>query len=244
MEVRFNLPVRCVEHAIKDDWLLETKEFDLPFSTGTAALVLVDVWDRIPLSSCAARAEKVVQKKIVPLLKVCRKFGMLVVHATDGVMAKNYAQYAGPARQVSRRISAWPPDSTHFCPPTDPSWNIYNVGVTKGTIPWRLHPAVFDELGTEPVVSDGLALHQLFEQRGIVSVFFVGFHTNACILFKDYSLTEISRMGYNAILFRDCVDSFGSKRFSPRAVNKAAIHMVESLWGFTALSTDLINGVS
>ena len=45
------------------------------------ALVLVDVWARHYLGDTEARANEVIEEKVVPLVTACRKAGMRLIHA-------------------------------------------------------------------------------------------------------------------------------------------------------------------
>ncbi|MCL6646027.1 MAG: cysteine hydrolase, partial [Dehalococcoidia bacterium] len=58
-------------------------------------------------------------------------------------------------------------------------------------------------LPDEPVIRDGAELHVLLAQRRILHLFYAGFATNWCVLYRDYGMLAMNQRGYNLILIRD-----------------------------------------
>jgi nicotinamidase-related amidase len=184
-------------------------ERTLPVPVEQAALVLVDIWSTHYIDSWLARASDVTRTQIVPVLDAARQAGMLVIH--------------GPSPSVAQRYAS-PPNSELRAPSTAPDWppsafrNIYRSGeyAAFGRDPEpRLKEALeryVDELDIaeparprpgEPVIFTGAQMHALLAERRILHLFYAGFATNWCVLYRDYGMLAMSQLGYNLILIRD-----------------------------------------
>jgi nicotinamidase-related amidase len=191
-------------------------ERSLPVPMEQAALVLVDIWSTHYIDSWLARAADVTQTKIVPVLDAARRAGMLVIHAPSPSVAQRYAQPPGddllPLSASGRGQGGgvdWPPAAFR---------SIYRSGeyapFGRDQEP-RLKEALeryVDELDIaaparplpgEPVIFTGAEMHALLAERRILHLFYAGFATNWCVLYRDYGMLAMSQRGYNLILIRD-----------------------------------------
>ena len=214
-----------------------------------AALVLVDVWDRHYLKDTEARAEAVIREKVVPLLATCRKAGMQIVHAPSPPQAKAHPAWVRLVgeEEMSPRRDAWPPsefrgksgDYKGYARPAEP-----RAGeLTKLREGLTLHPLVQPERD-EAVIATGEELHRYCKQKGILFLFFLGFNTNACILWRDYGTMEMSRRGYEIIILRDC--GAGMESFETHEAlgqTRGAILFLEMFGQYSITSDDLIAGL-
>ena len=182
----------------------------LPIPVTEAALVLVDVWATHYIDSWLARAKRVIQSKIVPLLQAARKAGMTVIHAPSPYITQRYYKDALP--------------KTSAPPPTGPVWpppafrGIYRKGefAAFGRDQEPRLPKAYAHYETalkiaepalprpgEIVITTGDQLHELLAQRKILHLLYCGFATNWCVIGRDYGLIRMNERGYNIILVRD-----------------------------------------
>jgi nicotinamidase-related amidase len=183
----------------------------LPIPIEQAALVLVDVWSTHYIDSWRQRAGAVTQEKIVPLLDAARGIGLTVIHAPSPQVAQRY-QTTGPPPAVTLSSAAaveWPPcefrglyrrgEHAAFGRNRKPR---LDAALARYVDELDIAPAARPAPG-EPVIATGEEMHQLLAERGILHLFYAGFATNWCILYRDYGMVAMSGKGYNLILIRD-----------------------------------------
>ncbi len=180
-------------------------EWQVP--VGSMALVLVDVWDRHYLPEPQERIDRITRDMIRPLVEACREAGVHVIHAPSAETAERYRDHwpAGTASQAAERPD-WPPAS--FRARTGP-YRRFAGRDEPGRQEWealkssrRIHPAVAPLAG-DSVVPDADALHRLCRERKLLFLFYAGFHTNSCVLLRDYGMWAMSQRGYATVLLRD-----------------------------------------
>lgn len=193
----------------KLDWRLPLSE---------TALVCFDVWSR-PITfaqDTCDRNERIVRRRLVPLLAAARRAGMTVIHAPAYPLAQRHPNWVG--RTCSRPPGAVPP------PAPAPDWPPCDFRKKRGVYAQYarppepqaerqgyecehqrdFHPAV-KPVGDEPVIHDGRELHGLCAQRGILHLIYAGFYANACLITRNYApWPMVYGYGYHAILVRDC----------------------------------------
>ena len=57
------------------------REINMPLPIDKTALVVVDVWDIHHIESYVERAQKVLEESLLPIIEMCRKIGITVIHA-------------------------------------------------------------------------------------------------------------------------------------------------------------------
>ena len=182
----------------------------LPIPVKEAALVLVDVWATHYIDSWLARAKRVIQSKIVPLLGAARKAGMTIIHAPSPYITQRYYQEALP------KTSAPPPSGPAWPPPG--FRGIYRKGeyaafgrdqeprLPKAYAHYETEQRIADPalpLPGEIVITTGDQMHEILAQRKILHLFYCGFATNWCVIGRDYGIIRMNERGYNIILVRD-----------------------------------------
>ncbi len=214
-----------------------------------AALVLVDVWDHHYLKDTEARAEAVIDEKLVPLLHRCRDAGMTVIHAPSPPHAVRHPNWvnAGRASTATAKPADWPPPAFRsksgpflaYRRPPEPR----DPELARLRAALKIHPKV-QPRGAEPVVATGEELHQLCQRLGVLFLFFAGFNTNACILVRDYGTLEMSRRGYEVILVRDCTTGMESRHSQlTLSQTNGAILFLEMFGQYTVTSEELRSGL-
>jgi nicotinamidase-related amidase len=188
-------------------------ERSLPIPRAQAALVLVDIWSTHYIESWFRRAADVTTTRIVPVLEAARAAGMLVIHGPSPQVAERYAPRpkADPRPTASDQRSEveWPPPAFR---------GIYRGGehAAFGRHPEPRLKEALDRYVTEldiaaparplpgePVIHTGDEMHALLAERRILHLFYAGFATNWCVLYRDYGMLAMSNRGYNLVLIRD-----------------------------------------
>jgi len=225
-------------------WELDTRE---------AALVLVDVWNKHHIRSHMERTKQIMARKIAALIRIARKVRIPVVYAPSPDIAKKYPQwvrYAGeeeiptiPPSPI--RHSDWPPMQFRK------REGIYEKYARlpqerppdyKGILPhWD---AIADPIKPEPedyVVATGGQLHRLLKDRKILHLFYAGFATNICVLYRDYGMDAMCKRGYNLVLVRDCTPGIENLyTIADFSVTKVSVMQIERKNSSTT-SDDFIN---
>lgn len=228
-------------------------ERELPIPLDRAALVLVDVWSTHYIDSWIRRAAEVVRTKIVPLLAAARSVGMAIVHAPSPFVVEKRGYGAPePTPAPSRPSDAdWPPSSFR---------SIYRSGefaaFGRNEEP-RLSAALsryetdldiaepVKPLPGEPVISTGDQLHALLSERRILHVFYAGFATNWCIMYRDYGILAMSQRGYNIILVRDATTGVEfHDTVETRAATELTIREIETKHGWSTTTGALVAACS
>ena len=215
-----------------------------------AALVMVDVWDRHYLKDTEERAEGIIQKKIMPLLTICRKRGFRIIHAPspDLDIAYKHPAWIGASNKGDKKTKEnWPPkefrdksgEYKQYAHPKEPREDERRELVSG----LSMHPDVQVE-GNEVVVATGEELHRYCEENGILFLFYLGFNTNACIVLRDYGTIEMHKRGYDIIIVRDCTTGMESfKTHDALSQTKGTILMLEMFGKYSITSEELIKGL-
>jgi nicotinamidase-related amidase len=217
----------------------------LPIPAEQAALVLVDIWSTHYIDSWFERASEVTRKQIVPVVDAARRIGMLVVHAPSPSVSKKYGAVATPAAPRSRR--KWPPDSfrgmyrgaEYAAFGRDREPRLQQALARYGTELDIAEPA--RPLSGEPVIAAGDDLQTLLEQRRILHLFYAGFATNWCVMFRDYGVLAMDRAGYNIILVRDATTGVEfHDTVADLTATQIAIREIETKHGWSTASSAFI----
>jgi nicotinamidase-related amidase len=233
------------------EWLetnTRSASLDWKIPLSQTALVLVDVWQRHYIKDTEARAEEIINSKLLPLLTSLRKAGVHIIHAPSpevAVTSSNWVRIQ-TLEQVFPKHDEWPPEDflsstgayEPFAMPFEPMEE-----VRKKMAPLTFHPKVIP-LSGEPVIATGEELHQHCKKNKIVFLLYAGFNTNACIINRTYGTIRMRDRGYRIILIRDCTTGMESKETQPAlAQTKGTILNLEMFDCFTVASNDLMAGL-
>jgi nicotinamidase-related amidase len=222
-----------------------TLDWHLPLSQ--TALVLVDVWQRHYLKDTEERGENIINKNLVPMLNICRKSGLRVIHAPSPEVAQqhpNWIKLINPEEAKTKRDD-WPPREFRtlsgqyhqYQRPHEPREE------ERRNLPeLTFHPKV-RPLANEAVVASGEELHRYCKKEGVLFLLFAGFNTNACILSRDYGTIQMSNRGYQVVLVRDCTTGMESARtHATLAQTENAILLLEMFGQYSVSSEEINNG--
>lgn len=185
-------------------------ERTLPIPVGQSALILVDIWATHYIDSWLARARRITETKIVPLMEAARKAGVTVIHGPSPFIADRYLK-APPAPVVTTDPPPpeWPPPAFR---------GIYRSGeyAIFGRNQEPILPGVYKRYETELDIADiakpkpgdiiihtGAQMHAILAEKKILHLFYAGFATNWCLVGRDYGIYAMNEKGYNIILIRD-----------------------------------------
>ena len=214
------------------------------------ALVLLDVWNQHYLKDTQARAEGIVQQRLLPLVAASRQAGLPIVHAPSPNQAKEHDQWLqlpGWDEPSWPDDDSWPPSDFRrsegayaaYQLPTEPrdgEREAHRAGL-------QIHPDVQPVIG-EAVIATGQELHLWCRQRGILFLLFAGFNTNACILHRDYGTIDMSRRGYTVVIVRDCTTGMeSSETHATLDQTNNAILLSEMFGRYSVQSDELIAGL-
>lgn len=222
-----------------------TLDWTVPVSQ--TALVLLDVWQRHYIKDTEARGETIIQEKLVPLLRECRKKGMPVIHAPSPPVARIHPNWVKlvSETEMSPQRDNWPPKEflnlsgpyKAFGRPKEP-----RESEKQNLPPLRIHPDV-QPLKNEAVVATGEELHRYCKKNGILFLIFAGFNTNACVLSRDYGATQMSGRGYQVVLVRDCTTGMETRETQPTlSQTNGAILILEMFGQYSITSAEIIDG--
>jgi nicotinamidase-related amidase len=104
---------------------------------------------------------------------------------------------------------------------------------------------IYEPLGPEPgdfVVATGDQLHRLLKHQRRLHLFYAGFATNICVLYRDYGTRAMAQRGYNVILLRDATIGIEAHDTVEGGwLTQAAVRSVEMLTGHTTTAGEFID---
>lgn len=223
--------VECVE----PDICYAEREWSIPAEQ--AALVLVDCWSEHFIRSHAANSARMMQEVLKPVLTAARASGVTIIHAPSPTYIEAYPQWVAYAsdRDLGFEPAAppddWPPPE--FRRKEGPYAQFARLPEPK-VRDWVKDPSryrIYEEVAPQPgdfVIKTGDQLHRLLKHRKLLHLFYAGFATNMCILYRDYGTRAMSQRGYNVILLRDCTTGIEHREtVEGQWLTRAAIDSIE-----------------
>jgi len=214
-----------------------------PYPIGPDAHCPGQVADWVPT------AHEIIVEKIKPVLDAARKAKVAVFHLAQPTYASKYPQYLRIAADPQLRPPK-PPQPVAGCvrPRSfEEHWlDQYGAGY-PGPV-WETHPDEFDiaeavrPLPAEAVVVDGWQLNGLCRRMDIDTLFYAGFMADLCLMNIPGAIREMfTRFGYTCIALGDCTTAYEfADTYEGRWMTRAAIRLLETDLGYTALSQDFI----
>jgi nicotinamidase-related amidase len=250
------LPVRYYRHGtepgvecVEGNFRHGEREWAVPVEQ--SALVLVDCWAEHFIKSHEANSGRIMRETLLPAVQAARAAGVTVIHAPSPTYVQAYPQWLAYASDHELGLEAplaaddWPTaefrkregEFAQFAKPAEPK-------ITE----WVKDPSryrIYEPLGPEPgdfVVATGDQLHRLLKHRKLLHLFYAGFATNICVLYRDYGTRAMAQRGYNIVLLRDATLGIESHdTLEGGWLTHAAIRSVEMMTGHTAATRDFIH---
>jgi len=241
-------------------------DWDIPLNQ--AALVCVDVWAWCGASDNWQRTDQITREKIVPVVEACRQQGLQVIHAPAWPVATKHPNWVALLGGEVQTEAIYPvPGMTQPAPeyPDSPEWPPKEfVSKTGGYAQYApphepqrdadvahcndhraFHPAL-PPVEDEAVIMNGEELHRLCAQRGIVHLFYVGFHTNMCITWRDYSPFQMTFFRhYNCMMLRDCTTGMEtSETFDDLTCTRGTVATMEQVGIHTLTGEEMITALN
>ena len=86
------------------------------------------------------------------------------------------------------------------------------------------------KIADEDAISDsGIEIGNLFVQRGIENVMFMGVHTNMCMVGRPFGLRNLVRFGKNVVLVRDLTDAMYNPQKPPHVSHIRGTELVDGV---------------
>lgn len=222
-----------------------------------AALVLVDMWSEHYVVSHLQRGQQIAAQRIVPLMAVFRAAGASVVHAPSPDCAPRYKHLLtrvegtpeGPAvpPRPPTSLPDWPPaefrrkegEFAGLAKPSDPKDEEFDCIIAERSMIREVEPEDGDA-----VVFTGDQLHAVLRDRGVTTLFYVGFAANFCVPNRDYGMRAMRSRGYDIVLVRDCTSAIEvADTVDDLGLTRAAVQDVEVVIGYSIESNTLRNGI-
>ncbi len=222
-------------------------DWEMPLAE--AALICLDIWDRDIQADMHERDDRITRERIACLLSACRANGLQVIHAPAPPIARRSPNWVRlDVEEQQPRAPSWPPPEflsrtgpyARYAPPPEPQ-----AAADKDLLDsTEFHPLA-RPVGDEAVVATGGELHRLCAARGVLHLFYVGFHTPGCMTSRDYGIPQMAHRGFGCILVRDCTNGMEThETFDDQLCMRGAIAHLELYTACTVVSADLIRALS
>ena len=227
------------------------RELQWQVPVSQVALVLVDVWSDLYVTSHRDRSRQITLDRILPVLEGFRQMDGTVIHAPSPACAKRYPQWTQFASDTEVFGNApggpgdtWPPKAFRgktdeyaaYARPQDPKDQVFDDIIQNRSIVPEAEPREGDF-----VIATGDQLHRLLKHRGILFLLYAGFAANMCVLYRNYGMRAMKNRGYEVILLRDCTSAIEvADTYDDMLLSQAAVVDVEQTVGYTAASEDVV----
>ena len=219
-------------------------EEEVAWRPSETAIIIVDMWNK-HWSWGATERVNIMAPRMNVVIDTARDQGIQIIHAPSDTMDF----YDGhPARSWALDVPhvEMPDPIEHPDPPqpVDSSDGGSDTGEENGFKAWhRQHPAI--EIKDGDAISDnGQEVYNIFVQKGIKNLLYMGVHTNMCVLGRSFAIKAMVRSGqFNVALVRDLTDAMYNP-FKPPYVSheegtQLIIAYIEKFWCPTITSDDL-----
>jgi len=217
-----------------------------------AALVCLDIWDSDTHADMREIDDRVTRERIVPVVAACREHGLQMIHAPATPIAERHPNWVNlladeRAQPEWPDSPEWPPAEfrrktgpyAQYARPAEPQAEPNREAMQRADFHELVRP-----VGDEPVILTGEELHRLCAQRGILHLFYVGFHTPGCMTKRSYGVPQMVRRGYGCILLRDCTNGMEThETFAEKVCMRGSIAYMEFQGAYTLTSDELIEAL-
>jgi nicotinamidase-related amidase len=240
--------IECVEPDI------HYQERDWTIPPGQSALVLVDCWAEHFIKSHQAASGRILEEVLAPVVETARAAGITVIHAPSPTYIDAYPQWVAYASDRDLGYEPGPPPDD-WPPPAfrkkEGEFAAYARIPEPKVREWVTDPSryrICDAVAPRPgdfVVKTGDQLHRLLKHRKLLHLFYAGFATNMCILYRDYGTRAMAQRGYNIILLRDCTTGIEhAETVEGQWLTRAAIDSIEVSTGVSTTSAEFLGAAA
>jgi nicotinamidase-related amidase len=236
--------IPCVEAEIGH----QEREWSIPAEQ--SAIVLVDCWAEHFIRSHQESSARIMREVIHPVLEAARAVGVTVIHAPSAAYIDAYPQWLAYASD--RDLGYEPPQPPDDWPPPDfrrreGEYSPYARFAEPQVQKWVRNPfhyRICDGIAPQAgdfVVKNGEQLHRLSRHRKVLHLFYAGFATNMCVLYRDYGTRAMAQRGYNVILLRDGTTGIEVRdTVDGQWLTRAAVYSIEVSVGHSTTSDEFI----
>lgn len=229
----------------------EVIETPVEWDARHTAVIICDLWDQHWCHGATQRVGEMAPR-VNAFVSAVRDRGGLIVHAPSDTMKyyeqtpqRRLAKDAPPARDSKAfKWNALDPACESKLPIDDSDGGCDDDPPSKTAIVWKgEHPAVRIMDG-DAISDSGQEIYNLFEQRGIENVLYVGVHLNMCVLGRSFGIRQMTKLGKHCLLVRDLTDTMYNPRKPPfvshRKGTELMIEHVERYWCPSIQSSDIL----
>jgi len=249
-KLKLGLRSRTQKEAGGDQWREVTRATE--WNPNETAIIICDLWDKHWCASATRRCGELANG-IAPFVEQMRARGVLIVHCPSDTMAfyqespqRKRMVEAPAAPDAPKDLGRWcrlDPAKEGKLPIDDSDGGCDDQPQCKNYKAWsREHPAV--RVAEEDGVTDnGREVFNLFRQRGIKNILYVGVHLNMCVLGRSFAIRQMTQLGFNCALVRDFTDTMYNPRQAPQVSHaegtQLMIEHVEKHWCPSVLSKEI-----
>ena len=243
----FRLRLRTRVEPFKASGRWEEVYFEKNLDTRETAIVICDMWDKHWCRGATGRVE-VLARKMAPFLEQARARGIQIIHAPSETMDfyKDYPQ----RRRILELPRAEPPPSLGLPAPTlpiDDSDGGCDTPDDKPSKAWIRENASIPIPESDVISDSGSEIFSLLQQRGIKNLFFMGVHTNMCILNRTFAIKQMTNWGIACVLVRDLTDTMYDPQDRPYVPHDQGtalvVEYIEKYWCPTVLSEEILTAL-
>jgi nicotinamidase-related amidase len=223
------------------------------FEPAETAIVICDLWDKHWCASATKRCGEIA-RRMAPVIEQARSRGVTIIHCPSDTMnfyqdtpQRKRMQAAPDAPDAPKSLDGWcrlMADKEGKLPVDDSDGGCDDEPQCKNYHAWsRESPAI--RIAEEDGVTDkGREVYNLFKQRGIKNILYMGVHANMCVLGRSFAIRQMSQLGFHCVLIRDLTDAMYNPRMDPKVSHaegtELIIEHIERNWCPSALSADLM----
>lgn len=209
-------------------------------------------------ASHALRKKEIITNNIAPTVCSLRKQGVQIFHCNHTAFLSRYPQwYDSTTEEERKHLDELHEQYTEGEEAADlpeiewqKTWKSRHTNDVFNVSWMKIQGQVYDQIkiprevepkGADLLVYSKEQFDRLLRSSGIRVLFYMGFETDECILNSTYGIRNMHGKGYMTNIVRDCTTTYESAE----TVNglwrtKVAIEQIEKLWGYSILSSVLV----
>ena len=219
-------------------------EEEVVWQPSETAIIIVDMWNKHWSWGATERVD-IMAPRMNSVINTARNQGIQIIHAPSDTM-DFYDGYPARAWVLDVPYAEMPDPIEHPDPPqpVDSSDGGSDTGEENGYKAWHRQHAAIEIQDGDAISDNGQEVYNVFMQKGIKNLLYMGVHTNMCVLGRSFAIKAMVRSGqFNVALVRDLTDAMYNP-FKPPYVSheegtQLIIAYIEKFWCPTITSDDL-----